>query len=319
MSLSANVVKNYHNTGLDALLLKAFGAQVVVIRELGAMVHSIKLIPKAPKQGADSEPVEILYGDRDDELKKNPLFRGRLLFPFNDRIPGARYEYRQKQYLLPINDPENGDAIHGFLYKTAMNTGAIKKSRYSIAAHFNGILQATPGYPFRLKIWIQYILRKDSFEIKLKVKNMGKNSAPLSLGWHPYFRLPDFERVDSLSMKLSAEKYFETDENAIPTGKIIRVDKTAMDFRSMKRIKNANIDHAFMRTKGGAALSDGNYCLSLQASKVFAYFQVFIPEDRKSIAIEPVTAAPNAFNNKIGLINLKRKSIFRAGIKVHLK
>jgi aldose 1-epimerase len=37
----------------------------------------------------------------------------------------------------------------------------------------------------------------------------------------------------------------------------------------------------------------------------YSYLQVFIPPHRKSIAIENISSAPDAFNNMMGLIKLQ--------------
>ena len=42
--------------------------------------------------------------DSDEEILLNPLFRGRLLFPFNDRIPNGKYYFDGREYSFPIND-----------------------------------------------------------------------------------------------------------------------------------------------------------------------------------------------------------------------
>ena len=42
----------------------------------------------------------------------------------------------------------------------------------------------------------------------------------------------------------------------------------------------------------------------------FSYFQIYTPKDRKSIAIEPMTCAPNAFNNGLGLRKIDPEGSF---------
>ncbi len=42
----------------------------------------------------------------------------------------------------------------------------------------------------------------------------------------------------------------------------------------------------------------------------YNYLQVFIPPSKKSIAVEPMTCAADAFNNKMGLIILNPKKSF---------
>ena len=50
----------------------------------------------------------------------------------------------------------------------------------------------------------------------------------------------------------------------------------------------------------------------------YNFLQVYIPPDRCSIAIEPMTCSTNAFNNKEGLIILKPGEKFEAAYGVRL-
>jgi len=45
--------------------------------------------------------------------------------------------------------------------------------------------------------------------------------------------------------------------------------------------------------------------LSIFTNSRYPYIQIYTPPHRKSIAIENLSAAPNAFNNKIGLLMLQ--------------
>lgn len=51
----------------------------------------------------------------------------------------------------------------------------------------------------------------------------------------------------------------------------------------------------------------------------YNYLQLYIPPDRNSIAIEPMTCNIDAFNNHNGLITLQPKESFDAkyGVRVH--
>jgi aldose 1-epimerase len=48
-------------------------------------------------------------------------------------------------------------------------------------------------------------------------------------------------------------------------------------------------------------LENEKYTLIVQSNKEYPYLQLYTAPNRKSIAIENLTAAPNCFNNKMGL------------------
>jgi aldose 1-epimerase len=45
--------------------------------------------------------------------------------------------------------------------------------------------------------------------------------------------------------------------------------------------------------------------LRIEPDARYPYLQIYIPDNRQSIAIENLSAAPDAFNNKIGLLELE--------------
>lgn len=45
--------------------------------------------------------------------------------------------------------------------------------------------------------------------------------------------------------------------------------------------------------------------LEIRPDKQYPYLQIYTPPHRNSIAIENLSAAPDAFNNKMGLITLQ--------------
>jgi len=49
------------------------------------------------------------------------------------------------------------------------------------------------------------------------------------------------------------------------------------------------------------------------------YLQIYTPNDRKSIAIEPQTAPANSFNSKIGLQVLKPEETYNLNWKINFK
>src|SRR5690606_29799835 len=82
------------------------GERVEIVPSLGGMINELLL--QSPG-GLSS----LLFGDQWSELRANPMYRGRLLFPFCCRIPGGRYTFQGKTYKFPINRPQEHSALHG--------------------------------------------------------------------------------------------------------------------------------------------------------------------------------------------------------------
>ena len=154
---------------------------------------------------------QIMESDSDDELQENPLFRGRLLFPFNDRIPDGVYTFHGKTYQLPKNCSDDGSAIHGFIYDKKVTILEQRETQASL--FWRTGKDQLPGYPFDMSLKTEIKLHNGGVTLSFTVKNQGDIPAPYALGWHSYFK------TDSTST-LCAEYpyYFKTDEYFLPVG-----------------------------------------------------------------------------------------------------
>jgi aldose 1-epimerase len=56
-----------------------------------------------------------LPGSANHPLENNPYYPSALLTPWVNRVRNGNYSYRGKNYQLPINEPDLGNAIHGLL------------------------------------------------------------------------------------------------------------------------------------------------------------------------------------------------------------
>lgn len=295
-------IKESNISGLKALTLTGEHHAVTIIPELGGMVHSLRL-----------HNINLLRQDSQDELRQNPWFRGRILFPFNDRIAQGQYLFEGQTQQLPINDPDSGDAIHGFLYNRPMRIVYQQaneiQAQLVLQKHF--MMKDFPaGYPFELKIEMQYLLANDSFFISFTVRNDSARNIPWGLGWHPYFHFQERDALHKSSqvkeypglcdwtLRLPAEQYAQVNDKLLPTGELADVQRTDYDFLKPTRLGQTDLDMAFLLNDNEIELSTGKYTLRLEQDRdLFPYCQVFIPPDRSAIAIEPVTGPANSFNS----------------------
>ncbi|MEM5947127.1 aldose 1-epimerase [Spirochaetia bacterium 38H-sp] len=272
--------------------------RLVLVPELGGMIRQIEFI-------REGRPFPVLHDDSDEELVANPWFRGRFLFPFNDRIPDGKYTWDDVQYQLEIN--EERDAIHGFLYRQSMERISSSKSP---SAQWIRLFYQTdgthPGYPFLLKLVITYQVSPDRVDIQVDIKNTGKTSAPLTFGWHPYFSLPGTKKIDDVILTIPASKYAETDARFCATGVLRSVENTRYDFRKGRNLGEYDYDMFLACPSGWASLETPFCMLRIEFNgELLKGFQLFVPPDRTSVALEPVTAPANTFNHpELGLIAL---------------
>lgn len=281
--------------------------------DCGGTVRSLYLVPA---EDAAAQPVPVL---QPAGAMGNPshAFAGHVMVPFCDRVVGARYTFEDREYELPVNDAERGDAIHGLLHNVRLSVGkhALTTGRRSVV--LQGTLPAQAGYPWSLDVRIHYRLTRNRFRIQIRLTNLSETTAPISFGWHPYFVLPSIcdedgtatGTVDGLQLTLPCARVWETDGWGVPTGAPVDVQGSSLDFRYGRTLGNAALDHCFndagSALETAARLTDGVHVLSIFARGAMNRFQLYIPPDRRSIAVEPVSAAPDAFRRaELGLRTL---------------
>jgi aldose 1-epimerase len=237
---------------------------------------------------------QIMDNDSVKELQKNPLFRGRILFPFNDRIPGGKYTFQGKTYQLPINCNDEGSAIHGFMYNKEVTI--LEKNHTKTSMFWRTGENNLPGYPFDISLKTDIKLHNGGVTLSFTIKNEGGIPAPYALGWHSYFK------TDSLSVLTAAySSYFETDDFFLPIGNCIPAKGSSYDYTTGAKFFNQTLDHTLTAPPNGISiLKNKDYSIKIKQHN-FGYTQLFIPPDKKSIAIEPISSKPNSFNSELVL------------------
>lgn len=268
-----------------------------VIPELGAALQSLRF-----------EGVEVLDSDQTpEEADANRWSKGRLLFPFPNRLQDGAYTWEGRSYQFPLNDPGTGNALHGFGLNKPFEVEAAELGAESGALicsyAYDGSLEA---YPFPFIFEAVYELSGPQFSVTLRCHNTGDTPIPFGFGWHPYFRLDD-ESADRMSLQLPALDMVGIDERMIPTGKFYPYD----EFAVLRPLGATVLDNCFRATVDGPELrltlagSRGklHYWHELGPGK-YPFLQVFTPPHRQSVAIEPMSCNVDAFHNGQGLLRL---------------
>ena len=183
------------------------------------------------------------------------------------------------------------------------------------------VLHPQPGYPFSLRLGIEYALLEGGLQVQTTATNVGADACPYGCGAHPYLTLGTAP-VDRLILQAPARTVLRCDGRGLPIG-TEAVENTEYDFRQPRAIGSTTLDHAFTdleRDKAGLArvtLSDPD-CrteVSLWVDESYPYLMLFTGDPlpdvrRRSIAVEPMTCPPNAFQSGDGLIRLEPGSSF---------
>jgi aldose 1-epimerase len=296
-------IKHLQKNDFKLVVLKdeKLGTEVAVLPEFGGLLHGFSI-------RVDSDLFNIIdnYENREQAKKGiDKTYKSAKMSPFVCRIAEGRYVFDGKEYELK-NKFTDGSAIHGLLYnkhfavtdETADEQGASLSLLYRYK-------KDDSGYPFNYDCSLQFVLRADNLlQVKTTLTNSGDLVIPVADGWHPYFMLGG--SVDDYLMHFEADSMLEFDDKLIPTGKILPNDL----FKEPRRIGQVILDNCFLIKTGKDRAAceifnpQNKIKLSFFPDSSYSYLQIYTPPHRKSIAIENLSAAPDCFNNKLGLLLL---------------
>lgn len=290
---------------------KPFGTKTAYVlknektQEYAEIVPSCGAIVNALVFNNGTNTYNVIDGFKDtNDFKTNNCtsFKSNILFPYPNRLEGGKYSFRNKNYQLPITFEAENNSIHGLIYEEAFSVKNTCSNENEACIDLSYSSNGTDGYPFVFSIEVSYIFSDKGLKITTEIKNTGNEDFPFGFGWHHYFKVGD--TVNNAILAFPAKTYLEVNDKMIPNGS----EKSFHEFNSKTLIKETNLDTCFFIGDQGnitIALKEGNNTISLEYSSTeFPYLQVYTPAHRQTIAIEPMTCAPNAFNNKLGLKHL---------------
>jgi aldose 1-epimerase len=257
----------------------AVGDQQAVVVEVGGGIRSYS---------AGSR--ELVDGYRADEMSSSG--RGQVLIPWPNRLQDGRYEFDGRRHQLPLNEPEHRNAIHG-LVRWANWTTAEREPHRAVMEH---ILHPQPGYPFSLRISIEYALTDSGLRVRTTARNLGTDPCPYGSGAHPYLTLGT-ATIDSLILRVPGRTVLRSDERGLPIG-TEAVEHTEYNFQTPRQIGSTRLDHAFTdleRDEEGLArveLRDPDHGteVSLWVDESYPYLMLFsgdpLPDVRRSQKIK---------------------------------
>ena len=258
-------------------------------------------------------------------LVADETYASALLYPFPSRIFQGVYRFDGEAYALPLNETRRSNALHGFVhgrpFRVVREEGTTEHAQISVQYDYPGDL---PGYPFPFALTATYTLRAQGLTFDFVAINTGHSRCPVAFGWHPYFTLNNAD-TDDLELTLPVQTEIHLDQHMIPNGQ-----HPAMDaHRGPTSLKDVSFDTPFIvdpqhinsRNMAETLLRWPAEAVSLvvEQSASFPYLVIYTPGRRDSIAIEPLTANVDSFNNNEGVTILNPGESLTGSIVVGLR
>ena len=215
------------------------GGLAVSVLNYGCVIKNI-FVPT--KQG----PVDVVVGHdtfadyENDFNSPSSTCCGAFVGRYANRIENAEFSIGGQKYQLEANNGKNH--LHG----------TFPKKLYDVKAFGDTLLMETEspagedGFPGNLKISVRYILTEDN-ALRMDYRVSSDADTIINLTNHTYFNLDGGGDVLNQKLRIYASRYLEGNNQCCPTGAILPVADTPMDFTAGKLI-GREIDTGFAQT-----------------------------------------------------------------------
>lgn len=229
-----------------------------------------------------------------------------LLFPFPNRIKGARFTWKGKDYHIPPGKAayNKDNAIHGFCLDRAWKV-TDQGENFAV-----GEFQLSREAPDRREYWpadfileVHYTLKDTTLRADIRVTNPDSVPLPWGFGTHPYFKLPlgKSSHPKHCLIEAPASEQWDLIE-CLPTGEKRPIPET-IDLREGAYFDVLKVDDVLSGLPKGpepirCTIYDEGAGLQLEqiTDPVFRELVVYIPPGRAAVCLEPYTCVTDAIN-----------------------
>lgn len=202
------------------------------VTDFGAILVNL-IVPDAKGEKKDL----VLGYDNLADYEENGCYFGSTIGRNANRIGGAAFTLDGTEYKLADNENGNNlhtDYHHGFhkVLWSAEPDEAANAVKFSYVSP-----DGENGFPGKLQVSVTYTLLADN-GIRITYDAVSDKKTTINMTNHSYFNLGghDAGSICDEKMTILASGFTEIVPGAIPTGRIIPVEGTPMDFRRAKRI-----------------------------------------------------------------------------------
>jgi len=205
------------------------GIEVRVISRGATITHLF-----VPDRNGKLEDVALGFDDvAGYESDRNQYF-GCIVGRVAGRIAKAQFTLDGKTYRLEANNGRNH--LHGggpkSLEKVLWDGKPFKNERGQGVRFTYTSPDGEEGYPGRLELAVTYLLTDDN-KLEMDFEATTDKATPVNLAQHTYFNLAGHgaPTVNDHVLMLNADRYNPVDAELIPTGELVPVEGTPLDFR----------------------------------------------------------------------------------------
>lgn len=216
-----------------------------------------------------------------------------LMYPWVNRLESSKISILGRKITIePKEIDSKNHPIHGLYFNQKRRLIDVKKD----SAHIEPT-QFNSDFPHFTE---SFVLDNSSLTIRTEFYNPTDHIQEFAYGYHPYLKLKT--NLEECNIRTNLTHYIPLTEELLPNKNLVKSEISYL-FSNNSPIGQMKLDHLFTGSPKEPyfGIADEKEKLILQVrvthnSQIpLPYFQVYTPEDRKSIAIEPMSSTGNAF------------------------
>lgn len=262
------------------------GDQRAVVTEVGATLRAYRV-----------GEVDLVHGFGAEDTVKGG--RGQQLLPWPNRLRDGRYTFNGTDQQLWLTEPVRHNASHGLARYVPWRL--VESQPDAVTMEY--VVYPQPGWAGTLQAQLRYAVGQGGLAVTVTARNIGSVALPFGYGAHPYLSAGE-DLVDDLTITIPADRYLEVDDRLLPA-EVRDVTGTDLDWRTGRVVGATSLDTAFTDLTRDA---DGHWSVEvalgarrtvLWGDETMRWTQVFTggPHRDWSVAVEPMTCGPDAFND----------------------
>lgn len=268
---------------------------------------------------------------------EKPMVHGiPVLFPPNRYDAGA-FEFNGRAYSFPINEPQTGNHLHGFVYQSPWEVVSFgstdEMSTVSVKLQFDEQHPDFKYFPHKVTLLQTYTLSNQGLTQYFEAVNEGEDALPFMLGFHTSLNAPFAANssVADLECGLSIDDRWELDGRMLPTGQALPLNEGELLLKEGKGNPYfASLDNHYSASSSGTnemTLHDKreNVTLVYEAGEGYKHWMVYnAAANGKFFCPEPQTGMVNAPNvdlpvERTGLISLEPGQKWTAVSRMYIR
>ena len=274
--------KDINNKKTDLFILKNAQGMEVAVTNYGCAILSIMV----PDKNGKYANVVLGHDSIEHVINSPEPFLNTTIGRYGNRIAKGKFTLYGEEHQLAINNGPN--SLHGG--PTGFHTrvwDAVQPEPSTVIFNYTSA-DGEEGFPGNLEVEMTYRLEDETNALVIEHRATTDKATIVNLTNHGFFNLAGIANPSPTVLNnivtINADFYVPIDEVSIPTGEILKVEGTPMDFRTATAI-GARIDnYDFEQLKNGHGY-DHNYVLNTQGDISQVAAKVYDPKSGRTLEV----------------------------------